>query len=636
MAMSVLPVETADAVAVYLSTIAQNYDGYADNSFPGKAVTNGIPNAKIHLPGPRTGATEALEKEIAALVTRVSFLESRAASSAVLPITPGEAAPAPPFSSTESSFGSPKSSHSQLDRERSLSVGRRDTGIKWVNNWLNEDPSNGSNLPPVQLDTVQMGYIRNHLNTQADQINTQRQQIETLSTAVSQQQRVQNTALDHGIEDIDALKRELVKHQQANLAFQKALREIGTIITAVANGDLGKKVLIHAKELDPEIATFKKTTNKMIDQLQEFASQVTRLAREVGTEGRLGGQAVIPDVRGIWAELTNNVNLMAENLTNQVREIAEVTTAVAHGDLRKTIKRPARGEILELQRTINTMVEQLRSFATEVTRVAREVGTEGVLGGQAAIPGVQGMWNDLTISVNAMAMNLTTQVRDIAEVTTAVAKGNLDRKVEANCRGEILELKTTINSMVDQLRQFAHEVTKIAREVGTEGKLGGQATVHGVEGTWADLTESVNSLSMNLTTQVREIAEVTTAVANGDLTKKVQADVQGEILTLKNTINTMVDRLNAFAFEVSKVAREVGTEGMLGGQAVVEKVDGKWKDLTGKFILPEGIWRLSDLNDRQCQHHGSKSYHPSAKYIGRHTSNRSRRYVSKSRSTCQG
>jgi osomolarity two-component system sensor histidine kinase NIK1 len=273
---------------------------------------------------------------------------------------------------------------------------------------------------------------------------------------------------------------------------------------------------------------------------------------------------------------------MAENLTNQVREIAEVTTAVAHGDLRKKIERPARGEILELQQTINTMVDQLRSFATEVTRVARDVGTEGVLGGQARIDGVQGMWNDLTTSVNAMAMNLTTQVRDIAEVTTAVAKGNLDRKVEADCKGEILELKTTINSMVGRLQQFAHEVTKIAREVGTEGKLGGQARVHGVEGTWADLTNSVNSLSNNLTTQVREIALVTTAVAKGDLTKKVQADVQGEILTLKNTINSMVDRLNAFAFEVSKVAREVGTEGILGGQAEVEQIDGKWKDLTGK------------------------------------------------------
>ncbi|KAF2664210.1 hypothetical protein BT63DRAFT_407088 [Microthyrium microscopicum] len=578
--MTPLSSDTADAVAAILSNIAKNYDPHNDVSFSGQVVANGSARSKTSLPGPKSKSSLALETEINALVNRVHYLEARAANTPNFPMTPGEAAPAPAFSNDDED--EPPKIVTSSARERSSSLTHRENGLTFINHWLasSEDILDGTSQPTAQLTATQLGYIREHLGKQADQINNQRHQIETLSAAVTEQKRVQNTALDHGIEDIDALKRELQKHQQANLAFQKALREIGTIITAVANGDLGKKVLIHAKELDPEIATFKKTTNKMIDQLQEFASQVTRLAREVGTDGVLGGQAIIPDVRGIWAELTNNVNLMADNLTNQVREIAEVTTAVAHGDLRKTIKRPAKGEILELQQTINTMVEQLRSFATEVTRVAKEVGTEGVLGGQATIPGVQGMWNDLTISVNAMAMNLTTQVRDIAEVTTAVAKGNLDRKVEANCRGEILELKTTINSMVDQLRQFAHEVTKIAREVGTEGKLGGQATVHGVEGTWADLTESVNSLSMNLTTQVREIAEVTTAVANGDLTKKVQANVQGEILTLKNTINTMVDRLNAFAFEVSKVAREVGTEGILGGQAVVEKVDGKWKDLT--------------------------------------------------------
>lgn len=271
---------------------------------------------------------------------------------------------------------------------------------------------------------------------------------------------------------------------------------------------------------------------------------------------------------------------MAGNLTDQVREIAVVTTAVAQGDLSRKIERPARGEILQLQQTINTMVDQLRTFATEVTRVSRDVGTEGVLGGQAQIEGVRGMWKDLTENVNAMANNLTAQVRDIADVTTAVAKGDLTQKVKAQCRGEILELKSTINAMVDQLRQFAQEVTKIAREVGTEGRLGGQATIHGVEGTWKDLTENVNGMAMNLTTQVREIAEVTTAVANGDLSKKVQAEVKGEILALKITINTMVDRLSTFAFEVSKVAREVGTEGTLGGQAQVENVEGKWKDLT--------------------------------------------------------
>jgi osomolarity two-component system, sensor histidine kinase NIK1 len=576
-----LPSETADAISAFLSNIAKNYDPHADSTFSGQVAANGNPKAKIALPEPRTRSTDKLEEQLTALVARVHFLEAKASNSSSFPITPNEPTPIPPFPNSEFA-GTPRVLSPSI-RPRA-STEQREAGTNWVTSWLAEDSSSQIHQPSAPPTTEQLGYIRDHLNQQGDLLSTQRREIETLSAAVSMQQRVQNTALDQGIEDIDALKRELAKHQQANLAFQKALREIGTIITAVANGDLGKKVLIHAQELDPEIATFKKTTNKMIDQLQEFASQVTRLAREVGTEGRLGGQAVVPDVRGIWAELTNNVNLMAENLTNQVREIAEVTTAVAHGDLRKTIKRPAKGEILELQQTINTMVEQLRSFATEVTRVARDVGTEGVLGGQADIPGVQGMWNDLTISVNAMAMNLTTQVRDIAEVTTAVAKGNLDRKVEADCKGEILELKTTINSMVDQLRQFAHEVTKIAREVGTEGKLGGQATVHGVEGTWADLTESVNRLSMNLTTQVREIAEVTTAVANGDLTKKVGADVQGEILTLKNTINTMVDRLNAFAFEVSKVAREVGTEGILGGQAEVEKVDGKWKDLTGEHL----------------------------------------------------
>jgi len=271
---------------------------------------------------------------------------------------------------------------------------------------------------------------------------------------------------------------------------------------------------------------------------------------------------------------------MAQNLTDQVREIAVVTTAVAQGDLSRKIQRPAKGEILQLQQTINTMVDQLRTFATEVTRVSRDVGTEGVLGGQAQIEGVQGMWNDLTVNVNAMANNLTAQVRDIAEVTTAVARGDLTQKVKAQCKGEILELKSTINSMVDQLRQFAHEVTKIAREVGTEGRLGGQATVHGVEGTWKDLTENVNGMANNLTTQVREIAEVTTAVAKGDLSKKVKAEVKGEILLLKNTINDMVDRLSTFAFEVSKVAREVGTEGTLGGQAEVKNVEGKWKDLT--------------------------------------------------------
>jgi osomolarity two-component system sensor histidine kinase NIK1 len=376
------------------------------------------------------------------------------------------------------------------------------------------------------------------------------------------------------------MNQEVERRQRMNEAFQKALREIGGIITQVANGDLSMRVQIHPLELDPDISTFKATINTMMDQLQVFASEVSRVAREVGTEGILGGQAEITGVHGVWKELTDNVNIMASNLTDQVREIALVTTAVAHGDLRQKIQRPARGEIFSLQQTINTMVDQLRTFATEVNRVARDVGSEGVLGGQARISGTRGIWNELTVNVNAMANNLTTQVRDIAAVTTAVANGDLTQKVQADCKGEILALKDIINSMVEQLRQFAQEVSKIAKEVGTDGVLGGQATVHDVEGVWRDLTENVNRMAMNLTTQVREIADVTTAVAKGDLTKKVTANVKGEFANLKETINSMVDRLNQFAFEVSKVAREVGVDGTLGGQAVVANVEGEWKVLT--------------------------------------------------------
>src|SRR5690348_15961614 len=307
----------------------------------------------------------------------------------------------------------------------------------------------------------------------------------------------------------------------------------------------------------------------MVEQLNGFASEVTRVAREVGTEGKLGGQAQVPGVAGTWADLTDNVNAMAANLTGQVRDIAEVTTAIARGDLSKKITVDVRGEILELKNTINVMVDQLNSFASEVTRVAREVGSEGKLGGQAQVEGVAGTWADLTDSVNLMAGNLTGQVRNIAEVTTAVAKGDLSKKITVDVKGEILELKDTINVMVDQLNAFASEVTRVAREVGTEGKLGGQAQVPGVGGTWKDLTDNVNAMAANLTGQVRNIAEVTTAVALGDLSKKITVDVKGEILELKNTINTMVDQLNSFASEVTRVAREVGTEGKLGGQAQV-------------------------------------------------------------------
>src|ERR1700740_643163 len=318
----------------------------------------------------------------------------------------------------------------------------------------------------------------------------------------------------------------------------------------------------------------------MVDQLRSFASEVTRVAREVGTEGKLGGQAEVRDVAGTWKDLTDSVNFMAGNLTAQVRNIAEVTKAVANGDLSKQITVDVKGEILELKNKINTMVDQLSSFAAEVTRVVREVGTEGQLGGQADVQGVAGTWKDLTDSVNVMGGNLTAQVRNIAEVTTAVAKGDLSKKITVAVRGEILELKNTINTMVDQLSSFAAEVTLVAKEVWTEGTLGGQAEVEGVAGTWRDLTESVNSMAGNLTNQVRNIAGVTTAVAKGDLSTKITVDARGEILELKNTVNTMVDHLNSFASEVTRVAREVGTEGKLGGQAQVKGVGGVWKDLT--------------------------------------------------------
>jgi HAMP domain-containing protein/CheY-like chemotaxis protein/signal transduction histidine kinase len=355
------------------------------------------------------------------------------------------------------------------------------------------------------------------------------------------------------------------------------VRNIAEVTTAVAKGDLSRKITVDVKG---EILELKNTINTMVDQLNGFAGEVTRVAREVGTEGKLGGQAQVPGVAGTWKDLTDNVNLMASNLTGQVRNIAEVATAVARGDLSRKITVDVKGEILELKDTINTMVDQLRAFASEVTRVAREVGTDGRLGGQAQVPGVAGTWKDLTDSVNSMASNLTAQVRNIAEVTTAVARGDLSRKITVDVKGEILELKNTINTMVDQLNAFAGEVTRVAREVGTEGKLGGQAQVPGVGGTWKDLTDSVNSMAGNLTAQVRNIAEVTTAVARGDLSRKITVDVKGEILELKNTINTMVDQLNGFAGEVTRVAREVGTEGKLGGQAQVPGVAGTWKDLT--------------------------------------------------------
>ncbi len=334
-----------------------------------------------------------------------------------------------------------------------------------------------------------------------------------------------------------------------------------------------------------EIQELKNTINTMVDQLNAFASEVTRVAREVGTEGKLGGQAQVPGVAGTWKDLTDNVNFMASNLTAQVRNIAEVATAIAGGDLSKKITVDVRGEILLLKETLNTMVEQLRSFAAEVTRVAREVGTDGRLGGQAVVPGVAGTWKDLTDNVNLLAANLTTQVRNIAEVTTAVARGDLSRKITVDVKGEILELKNTINTMVDQLNAFASEVTRVAREVGTEGKLGGQAQVSGVAGTWKDLTDTVNVMAANLTEQVRGIVKVVTAVADGDLKQNLTVKSKGEVAALAETINNMTDTLATFADQVTTVAREVGVEGRLGGQANVPGAAGTWKDLTGNVNL---------------------------------------------------
>src|SRR5437667_195099 len=404
--------------------------------------------------------------------------------------------------------------------------------------------------------------LKNTINTMVDQLNGFASEVTRVAREVGTEGKLAGQAYVSGVSGTWKDLTDNVNFMAGNLSSQ--VRNIAGVTTAVANGDLTKKITVDAKG---EILELKNTINTMVDQLNGFASEVTRVAREVGTEGKLAGQAEVKGVSGTWKDLTDNVNSMASNLTNQVRNIAEVTTAVANGDLSKKITADAKGEILELKNTINIMVDQLNGFASEVTRVAREVGTEGKLAGQADVKGVSGTWKDLTDSVNLMANNLTGQVRNIAEVTTAVANGDLSKKITADAKGEILELKNTINIMVDQLNGFASEVTRVAREVGTEGKLAGQADVKGVSGTWKDLTDSVNLMANNLTGQVRNIAEVTTAVANGDLSKKITVDVSGEILELKNTINTMVDQLSAFASEVTRVAREVGSEGILGGQA---------------------------------------------------------------------
>lgn len=420
-----------------------------------------------------------------------------------------------------------------------------------------------------------LGEIATVFNGMVDQLSLFTSEVTRVAREVGTEGTLGGQAEVPGVSGTWADLTDSVNAMAGNLTTQ--VRDIAHVATAVARGDLSQKIDVDAQG---EILQLKKTINTMVDQLSAFADEVTRVAREVGTEGNLGGQADVKGVSGTWRDLTDSVNFMAGNLTDQVRNIAQVTTAVAQGDLSQKITVTARGEILELKNTINTMVGQLSSFADEVTRMARDVGTEGILGGQADVKGVSGTWRDLTDSVNFMAGNLTDQVRSIAQVATAVAQGDLSQKIAVTARGEILELKNTINTMVDQLSAFADEVTRVAREVGTEGNLGGQATVRGASGTWKDLTDNVNVMASNLTGQVRSIAQVANAVARGDLSRKITVEAEGEVAALAEVINTMVDTLSSFADEVTRVAREVGTEGRLGGQARVPNVAGTWKDLT--------------------------------------------------------
>ena len=420
-----------------------------------------------------------------------------------------------------------------------------------------------------------MDEIATVFNGMADQLDLFTSEVTRVAREVGTEGKLGGQAYVPGVSGTWADLTDSVNAMAGNLTGQ--VRNIAQVATAVAKGDLSQKIDVDARG---EILELKSTLNTMVDQLSSFADEVTRVAREVGTEGRLGGQADVKGVSGTWKDLTESVNVMAANLTDQVRSIAEVTTAVAKGDLSQKIRVDARGEILELKETINTMVDQLSAFADEVTRVARAVGTQGNLGGQAVVRGVSGTWKDLTDNVNVMASNLTAQVRSIAQVATAVERGDLSQQITVEAKGEVAALAQTINRMVGTLSAFADEVTRVARDVGTEGRLGGQADVKGVSGTWKDLTDNVNSMANNLTSQVRNIAQVTTAVAQGDLSKKIDVDARGEILELKTTINTMVDQLSSFAAEVTRVAREVGSEGRLGGQAEVEGVSGTWKRLT--------------------------------------------------------
>ncbi|KAJ7191378.1 hypothetical protein GGX14DRAFT_39908 [Mycena pura] len=376
-----------------------------------------------------------------------------------------------------------------------------------------------------------------------------------------------NATTHEGMDAVEELR--LLKEQ---------LRDVSRVCKAVAMGDLTQEITVPVQgDLMVEL---KKVINRMVDNLGHFATEVTRVSRDVGTEGKLGAQAHVIDFEGTWRELTNEVNTLAANLTTQVRSIAEVTKAVARGDLSKQIRVSAKGEILDLKNTVNSMVLRMRTLAVEVARVTMEVGSQGKLGGQATVPDMEGVWSELVTNVNRMCLSLTDQVRNIAMVTTAVALGDLSQKVTIKAEGEVYTLKTTINRMVDQFIAFASEVMRVTAEVGTEGRLGGQAKVEGAQGIWRDLTNSVNRMASDITKQVRSISFVTMAVARGDLSRMIHFNASGEMLDLEVTINEMVKRLDTFSSEVSRVAMEVGTEGTLGRLAMVEGVEGVWKDLT--------------------------------------------------------
>ncbi|KAF5860024.1 histidine kinase osmosensor [Aspergillus alliaceus] len=546
--------------------LPSGFDATASSTEPSDASTDTAHDLLFHFPGEPSDGKTAFEKQFLGFIRHIQSLQLSALETQI-PCAELES------DSYQSALPTPYTRPLNSRLCPAMKRGSEWLDGGWESNYIN------CSAGDVFARDDNCSYIRQALGEQNQEIKLPRE----VASSVFSEILLHRAGSKNG-----HLVAELQKHRQMNKALRTALQDITKIIKQIANGDLSTKLSIDRLEMDTDIITSKITSNVMIDQLRAFAYEVSRVAWEVGMEGLLGAQAQVPGMHGVWKEITENINSMALNLANQIREITAVTTAVAHGDLCQKIKGPAKGEIFQLQDAINTTVDQVRTVVTELSHVSRDVGIKGVLGGQARIYGSQGIWNELTANVNAMANNLTMQVRAIATVTTAVANGDLTRKVQADCNGEILALRSTINSMVDQLRQFVQEVTKVAREVGTDGVLGGQATVNGVNGVWKSLTQNVNGMAMNLTNQVRELTDVTNAVARGDLTRSITANVSGEILDLKEAMNRMVSRLNQIASEVCKVAREVGVDGTLGGQAAVPNVEGEWK------VLADNVNMMAD------------------------------------------